>query len=435
MHLQAPTGLVNPALSEKAPQKGAKDSRVRRIALAGTGVRGALTWAIELQQQCSDFVDLVGLFDINPTRVNSLSAFLGGTIPAYTDFVRMLSEQKPDTVIVATRDDTHADLIIAAFEAGCDVIVEKPMATTIADCAHILAAAEATGRRLDVAFNYRHTPAFTKIKRLLNEGAVGDITAIDFHWYLDTEHGADYFRRWHAHRAMSGSLFVHKSTHHFDVLNWLVGARPARVSAEATQRKYSINGPYRGDNCRSCAHKSECPFYFDLNATPYMVALYANAEQDDGYIRDRCVFRDDIDIPDTMVATLAYANQVIVSYSLNTFMPIEGYHIAINGTQGRLELRQFEKQPWDEPPVDTIHVTKVFGDRATHYVPHEPGNHFGADVYLRRLLFDPDAVDELGQRASGLDGAWSIACGIAALNSADTHCSVSLDALVPSAWK
>ena len=129
----------------------------------------------------------------------------------------MLAATRPQTLIVCTRDDTHADLIVAALEAGVDVVTEKPMATTAEMCRRILDAERRTGRRVDVGFNYRFSPTAEAIKEVILSGVIGDIVSVDFHWYLDTKHGADYFRRWHAFVANSGSLFVHKATHHFDL--------------------------------------------------------------------------------------------------------------------------------------------------------------------------------------------------------------------------
>ena len=74
------------------------------------------------------------------------------------------------------------------------------MATTAEDCRRILEAEARTGRRVDVAFNYRFAPTSRKIRELLAAGRIGEVTSVDFHWYLDTVHGADYFRRWHAYK-------------------------------------------------------------------------------------------------------------------------------------------------------------------------------------------------------------------------------------------
>src|SRR5262249_23455695 len=162
----------------------------RRVALAGTGHRGAGTWGKELIASCGDWVELVGLCDANPMRLAPARAAIGTDAPGFTDLAQMLSATKPDTLVVATRDDTHADFIVAALEAGVDVVTEKPMATTAEACRRILAAERRTGRRVDVCFNYRFSPTATRIKELLVSGAIGTIASVDFHWFLDVRHRA-----------------------------------------------------------------------------------------------------------------------------------------------------------------------------------------------------------------------------------------------------
>ena len=407
------------------------DGSPERVALIGTGVRGAWTWGAELRSQLAGTVDLVAVVDANPVRARTAAGVLGEP-PVFTDVAEMLVTARPDTVIVASRDDVHVDHIVVALEAGCRVVSEKPMVTTAEACARVLEAERRTGGRIDVGFNYRHTPGFRLVKEVLAEGAIGDVVSIDFHWYLDTDHGADYFRRWHAYQARSGGLFVHKATHHFDILNWLLGRWPDQVFATGTQAIYGPAGPFRGTSCRTCEHAGTCDFRFDMTTEPWMMALYAAAEGEDGYVRDACVFREDIDAFDTMSATLRYGT-VPVSYSLNTAMPYEGYALGINGTKGRLDLRQNERQPWPEPPVDAVHVTPLFGERETRYAAWGDGFHFGADVPLRDLLFRPGADDPLGQRAGSADGAASVVVGIGATRSAQEGSAVNLTPLYDTA--
>ena len=120
--------------------------------------------------------------------------------------------------------------------------------------------------------------------------------------------------------------------------------------------------------------------------------LYEAPSAEDGYFRDACVFREDIDISDTMSAAILYANGVQVSYSLNAFMPIEGYHLAFNGTDGRIEVRMYEKQAFEAPHGRTRSC--VLGtDRSVERiaVEHGPGGHFGGDPLLHQSLFVPEA--------------------------------------------
>ena len=102
--------------------------------------------------------------------------------------------------------------------------------TTDADkCAGILDAVRRTGNHVTVTFNYRFSPVHAQVRRLLADGAIGDVLSVHFEWLLDVHHGADYFRRWHRQKANSGGLMVHKSGHHFDLVNWWLQAAPATV--------------------------------------------------------------------------------------------------------------------------------------------------------------------------------------------------------------
>jgi predicted dehydrogenase len=395
-------------------------ARKRRVALVGTGHRGAGTWGRELLANCGQWVELVGLSDRNSMRLERARAAIGTAAPVFADPHAMLSATKPDMLIVCTRDDTHAEMIVAALEAGVDVLTEKPMTTTAEMCRRILEAERRTGRRVDVGFNYRFSPTAKAIKEVLLSGAIGEVVSVDFHWYLDVQHGADYFRRWHAFLAHSGSLFVHKATHHFDLLNWYLASDPQEVFARGALRRYGRAGPFRGPRCKICPHASICDFHIDIGRDPWLDMLYEEPSREDGYFRDACVFREEIDIFDTMSAAILYENGVQVSYSLNTFMPIEGHHLAFNGTKGRVEIRQYERQAWETPDEDLILVMRNFGAAEQIRIPHQAGGHFGGDLALQNMLFAPGATDPLGQRAGARAGAISVLTGVAAVESAHT---------------
>jgi predicted dehydrogenase len=140
------------------------------------------------------------------------------------------------------------------------------------------------------------------------------LTSVDFHWYLDTSHGADYFRRWHRLVEKSGSLWVHKASHHFDLLNWWIDSDPEEVFGFGALDFYGKNGTSRGENCRTCQHTKDCSFYWDVTKNDYYRKLYVENENYDGYLRDGCVFKNDVNIFDKMAATIKYKNGVQVSY-------------------------------------------------------------------------------------------------------------------------
>ena len=405
-------------------------SKKTRVAIVGTGSRGSGTWGRELLKQQGDRVEIVALCDINPKRLEAARRRIGIDVATYTNLERMLAETRPNLLIVTTRDSAHHEQIIKAMEMGFDVLTEKPMTTDEIKCQAILDTQKKTGRKVTVAFNYRYVNTSQRIKELLMAGVIGKVTSIDFHWYLDVYHGADYFRRWHAYKRNSGTLFVHKATHHFDLINWYLEADPMEVTAYADLRKYGRNGKFRGTSCRACPHNKECEFYWDITKRQYMVDLYTAAESEDGYIRDGCVFREDIDIYDTMVADVKYSNGVLMSYSLNAFMPYEGYHLAFNGLDGRIEVRMYERQPWEVKREDAIRVTKNFGKSEVIVLPYAKGGHFGADPRLMEMIFNPDKPDPMKQRAGARAGAMSLLTGVAAVRSVETGKPVKIADLI-----
>ena len=402
----------------------------RRYAIVGTGVRGVGMWGRPLVERYSDVLEFVGLCDVNPLRAEAARAQIGVSCPTFTSLDALIDQAKPELLMVTTVDATHEGCIVKALERGVDVLTEKPMVVDEQQCQAVLDAEKRTGRKIVVTFNYRYAPKHQKIKELLLAGAVGKITSVDFSWYLDTTHGADYFRRWHRLRSRSGSLWVHKATHHFDLVNWWLDADPVLVSAFGSLQRYGTKGPFRSTNCRPCPHKSDCKYHWDITKSPNLVKLYVDCEQADGYLRDGCVFKEDIDIPDTMNAVVKYSTGVTMSYSLNTFMPIEGYRIAFNGTEGRLEVRDYERQPWQVALESDMQLIKNFGERQTIEIPKAAGGHGGGDDVLRDLVFRGIAVPEHMRLPGSRAGAMSCLTGIAARKSMDSGAPVRIADLV-----
>jgi predicted dehydrogenase len=387
-------------------------------------------WGRDLVQRYPDLLEFVGLCDPNPKRAQAAKDFIGASCPTFTALEPMLSATKPDVLIVTTVDATHAGCIVTALDRGLDVITEKPMVIDEAQCRSVLEAEKRSGRKLTVTFNYRYAPKHQMIKETLMSGAIGRVTSVDFSWYLDVHHGADYFRRWHRLREKSGSLWVHKATHHFDLVNWWLDADPVEVTASGSIQNYGKAGPFRHTHCRPCPHKAECAFHWDMTKDPQLVALYADCESADGYHRDGCVFREDVSAPDTMNALVRYSNGVQMSYSVNAFMPFEGFRVAFNGTKGRLEVRDYERQPWKAEEATEAWLTRNFGQREKLEIPEIKGGHGGGDDRLRDLIFRgveaPAHMALPGSRA----GALSCLTGIAARKSMDEKRTVKIADLV-----
>ncbi len=401
-----------------------------RLALVGTGIRGSSLWGKTLLEQYKDRVEMVGLCDINSKRLSYARSYMGATCPVFSDFDQMVQETKPDAVIVTTTDCYHAKYICRAMELGCDVITEKPMATDERMVQDILDTERRTGKKVVVTFNYRYAPDAAKIKEILETGEIGEILSVDFNYYLDVYHGASYFRRWHAFKQYSGSLLVHKATHHFDLMNWWLDAEPVEVHAYGDLRVYGFNGRFRGERCMNCPHKTECKFFWDITADEHLMNLYVRAESEDGYIRDACVFREKINIWDTMSVQVLFHNGVPMSYSLNAFMPYEGWAVGFNGSAGRLDVRVYHNQPWKVEHLAEFRITRSFKDSRTFSLKPAGEGHWGADQVMQDHIFGLRKEDPLKQRAGSRDGALSALIGIAARRSIEQKRPIKVEELI-----
>src|SRR5262245_58120493 len=205
--------------------------RKRRYAIVGTGDRASGMWGRDLVKRYPDLLEFVGLCDINPKRAIVARDFIGvPSCPTVANFEEMIEKTKPELLMVTTVDGFHHEYIIKGLDRGLDVMTEKPLTTDETKCQAILDAEKRNNKKIVVTFNYRYAPAHQQMKEILMSGEIGRVVSVDFSWYLDVIHGADYFRRWHRLRKNSGSLLVHKASHHFDLMNWWLGADPVEVS-------------------------------------------------------------------------------------------------------------------------------------------------------------------------------------------------------------
>lgn len=409
----------------------AQTSAKKRYAIVGTGHRATSMWGVQIAEKFKNEVKFVGLCDKNPKRAEAAKGLIGVNAPTFTNFEEMLVKTKPEILMVTTVDSTHHEFITKALAKGIKVITEKPMVTEAAQAQAVLDAEKKYNNPLIVTFNYRYAPKHEKIKQLISSGEIGEITSVDFAWYLDTRHGADYFRRWHGYKRGGGSLWVHKATHHFDLINWWLGADPTEVSAYGDQKVYGVNGKFRGQNCRVCPHKSKCDFYWDMTKDARLMKLYAEAESVDGYFRDGCVYREDIDIYDTMSSNVKFSNGVMMNYSLNAAMPYEGYQLSFNGTKGRFDVRDYERQPWKVEHQSEAYLTKNFsGKRERIEMPTGTGGHFGGDNRLQKAIFGNEEMPEYLKLPSARAGAMSCLTGIAARTSIEQKRPIKISELI-----
>ena len=179
---------------------------------------------------------LVGFYDINQQRAAELAAKYGGR--AYATVEELLAEPEIQAVSICAANFAHAELTIAALNAGKHVLCEKPMATNLADCEAMVQAADANGKFLMIGHNQRLAKAHSLARKLIVEGLIGDIITfrtIFGHggpetWSIDPGKNTWFFDKNRAAMGAMADLGIHKT----DLIQFLTGQRVIRTTARVT---------------------------------------------------------------------------------------------------------------------------------------------------------------------------------------------------------
>ena len=176
--------------------------------------------------------EIQAICDIVPHRAEEMAEKYN--CQAFVDYQKMLHRADLDAIIVAATNTTHAEMTIAALQAGKHVLCEKPMATSLEDAAEMIETAQKTGKKLMIAHNQRLEPAHQKAREIINSGKLGKVltfTSIFGHpgpefWAIDGE-DTWFYRKEAAGLGVLGDLAIHK----IDLLRWMLEDEYTHASA------------------------------------------------------------------------------------------------------------------------------------------------------------------------------------------------------------
>lgn len=413
----------------------------KRYALCGVSNRGLYMYVRNMLKDFTHYADLVAILDIDPIRFEVCKDIYPATanVPGYLpqDFERMIEETRPDALIVTSMDCTHIDYILGGLKHDLDVICEKPMTTNTADALRVIEAEKKSKGKVICTFNYRYNPIHTKLKELVLSGKIGKVTHVDLNWYIDIEHGSSYFNRWNRIRENSGSLSIHKSSHHFDLVNWWIDGIPEYVHAFGARNHYGPEGPFNpspkaGRHCSDCPEFQDCAYkkrWATRNSHAAMpedhLSIYLDkVKRFTNYSPDMCIYDPEINIYDTFIVNVKYRNGALLNYSANFSTPYEGYRLAINGTHGRLETMEYGGTAGRPLPNlndgnrQFIDYFPIFGGRERIHIPENAGGHGGSDpLILEDIFLGENPRREFDILAKSVDGLRAISIGDGVWNS------------------
>ncbi|HPT27636.1 MAG TPA: Gfo/Idh/MocA family oxidoreductase [Bryobacteraceae bacterium] len=206
--------------------KTAQSSSTLRVAFVGVGNRGSFLLKNMLDVEG---VQIVGIADIVEERARAAAAAVeakGGKARVWTDFRKMLDQDKSiDAVVLTTPDFTHKDFDIAILEMGKHLYAEKPLALTAADCRAVVTAAKQAKGIMQVGFQLRHDPKRNAAMKHIKAGGIGQVLMCH-----GIRHGGDLPRNipWYFDKTKCGDIVVDQGIHILDLFRWAVGAPPLR---------------------------------------------------------------------------------------------------------------------------------------------------------------------------------------------------------------
>lgn len=217
--------------------------------------------------------------------------------------------------IVCTPDDTHKAVAEILLQAGIPVYLEKPMSISLEDSDALVDLTASTGTPLYVGHNMRHMSVITLMKRLIDEGAIGNVQAVWCRHFVGN--GCDYyFKDWHADRSRAGTLLLQKGVHDIDVIHFLAGSSSSVVQGMGDLMIYG-NIESRRDNSGSTMRD-----WFSMDNWPP---------------REQRDLNPVIDVEDISMLQMRLSNGVLASYQQCHFTPDYWRNYTIIGDAGRLE--------------------------------------------------------------------------------------------------
>ncbi|TLS51495.1 Gfo/Idh/MocA family oxidoreductase [Paenibacillus antri] len=322
-----------------------------RVALIGAGLRGQgyTEYALKHPEE----MQVVAVADPNANRREKMRLDHGiDAAMCFADWRELLSRPKlADAVFVCTQDKMHYEPTMRSLEAGYHVLLEKPMSPDPVECIAMGEKAKELGLVFSICHVLRYTPFFGTIKRLIDEGRIGRLLAIQHNENVGYWHQAHSFVRgnWR-NSAESSPMILAKSCHDMDILLWLAGADCVSVASAGSLSHFKAENAPEGapERCTDgCPASETCLYYAPkvyLTEDPgWLGAAISDDPSYEARLRalqegpyGRCVYRCDNDVVDHQAVNLEFANEVTAAFTMTAFTNDVSRTIKLMGTEGEI---------------------------------------------------------------------------------------------------
>ena len=347
-----PPGAPQPAPLELPPpleRPYTKPDRPVTCVIIGHGGRGSLYGSFA--QRMPDEWKVVGVAEpIGYRREAAVRLHDIAPDHVFTTWDDVFRQPKfADVAVISTQDAMHVEPAMAALARGYDLLLEKPIAPTWAQCRTIYRKAVETKAIVAVCHVLRYAPYYLQVQRVIASGLIGRVVSIQHmepvgHVHMSHSYVRGPWRR----KAESSPIVLAKSCHDLDVLCWWMGERCVRTSAFGRLSKFTAANAPEGapthclDGCpvsETCAYQAASVYVHKKRFSPHHIVtpdrtdaglLAALAKGQYG----RCVYRCDNDVPDHMITNLEFASGATAAFSIEGCVSYEGRRTRILGTKG-----------------------------------------------------------------------------------------------------
>lgn len=319
-------------------------------AILGYGNRGSI-YADELF--ATQGVRIASICDINPENLKRAKEKY--SLPeevCFTDENAFFSQKRADCIVIATMDKLHVGQVLRALRLGYDILLEKPIATTLEDCDAIEREAAKYDRKILICHVLRYTPFFKKIKELIDRGDLGEITSVSeseniafVHYWLSFLHG-----NWH-NSGKSSPIILQKCCHDFDIISWLLGKRCEKVSSFGNLKVYKReNVPQDAAKyCCECKEVDTC-IYSGIRIMKkqpaWLQGYYPDVdmtnEEIERILSDKrnpfsgCAFLNDNNVMTDQIVNLWYEGGIPVQHLMSGFSAEGRREITVHAAKGEI---------------------------------------------------------------------------------------------------
>jgi predicted dehydrogenase len=334
-------------------------SETKKLALIGCGARLRNVVEGTLRAAPAGSIEISDLYDPDPGSVAAARKLAPGAV-CHNSVDGLLGRSGAGWVAIGSPNSEHASQAVAALDAGRHVFCEKPLATSVDDCARIRDAVLRNPERIFFfGLVLRYSPFYRRIKQLLDAGEIGKIISFEFNETLSFFHGGYIHGNWRRHRAAAGTHVLEKCCHDLDIANWLTGSFPRRAASFGGLAFFTPENRFMEEKLGS--DDAGRPAY-KVWADPHGISP----------------FNEDKDIVDHQVAILEYRNGVKATFHTNCHAGLPERRFYICGADGSLRCDVLTAE---------IEIQKVgFNQNVVREVIGEGDGHAGADTPMQQAL-------------------------------------------------